>query len=199
MWQLLIRLFAAMGITLGIFLGMRYLIIPDMPNIVEPPETPPISVTREMREQQQKEEDDLTPDQVKHVAPPPPPPLTRDQVEVDNATDSGLGLEVPPVVISEHGTNIDQNRRAIPVVNIPPEYPVRELAKKREGWVMLEFTITELGAVEDVVVIDEEPKGSFAKAAMRALTRWKYQPKMAEGKPVAQYGMRELFSFRLTE
>jgi len=68
---------------------------------------------------------------------------------------------------------------------IPPRYPYRAERKKIEGWVKISFTITEQGTVQDAVVIDAKPEDIFDKAALQAILKWKFKPRISDGKPVA--------------
>ncbi len=54
------------------------------------------------------------------------------------------------------------------------------------GYVDFEVTITEDGKVDNPKVTAEEPTGyGFADSAMKAFPRWRFQPAVADGKPVA--------------
>jgi len=81
----------------------------------------------------------------------------------------------------------------------PPLYPMRASTRGIEGWVVVEFTITETGSVEDAHVVQADPPRVFDSAAVKAIRRWKYKPKVTGGKPVAQVGVRTLISFELEE
>ncbi|AVV82850.1 cell envelope biogenesis protein TonB [Shewanella putrefaciens] len=61
----------------------------------------------------------------------------------------------------------------------------------------MRFTINELGGVDDVEVIQAEPKRLFDKEAIRALKKWKYKPKIVDGKPLKQPGMTVQLDFTL--
>ncbi len=74
-----------------------------------------------------------------------------------------------------------------------PVYPRQALRDKTRGWVELEFTITESGAVRDVVVLDAEPLGVFDRAATDAVASWRFRPRYVNGKPVLQ---RSSFTIR---
>ena len=89
------------------------------------------------------------------------------------------------------------DRELVPVVRVRPLYPPRAAQKKIEGWVLLEFTVTATGTVRDPVVIDAKPKGVFDRSAKRAIRKWKYKPKVVDGKPVEQPGIRNKLVFRL--
>jgi protein TonB len=54
-----------------------------------------------------------------------------------------------------------------------------------EGYVLLRFIVTEQGTVADPEIIQSEPPGVFDRAAIRSVLRWKYQPQLANGKPVS--------------
>ncbi len=87
----------------------------------------------------------------------------------------------------------------MPLVQVPPNYPPREISRGTEGWVLIEFNITLFGAVVDPIVIDSDPARVFDSAALRAIQRWKYKPKIVDNKPVAQYGKEQLITFEIEE
>jgi len=72
------------------------------------------------------------------------------------------------------------------IVATDPVYPVPARQNRVEGWVELMFTITETGTVRDVEVVDSEPQGVFDSAATQAVGSWRYQPRFANGQPVAR-------------
>ncbi|MCP4042735.1 MAG: energy transducer TonB [Gammaproteobacteria bacterium] len=75
------------------------------------------------------------------------------------------------------------DRDFMPLSRIPPRYPYRAERKKIEGWVKVSFIITKLGTVDNAVVIDAQPKGIFDKAALQAILKWKFKPRITNGKP----------------
>lgn len=58
-----------------------------------------------------------------------------------------------------------------------------------EGYVQLRFDISEEGTTENIKVIKSVPSGFFDKEAIRALSRWKYEPKLENGIAVRQVGI----------
>ena len=71
-----------------------------------------------------------------------------------------------------------------PLRVVDPVYPPAALRSRTEGWVELEFTITESGSVRDVAVVGAEPRDTFETAASAALARWQFEPRIANGRPV---------------
>ena len=76
-----------------------------------------------------------------------------------------------------------------PLVRIEPEYPPRAKQQGIEGWVELEFTISPVGTVQDAEVIRAKPSLVFDRAALRAIRKWKYNPKIDNGVAVARSGV----------
>jgi protein TonB len=67
-----------------------------------------------------------------------------------------------------------------------PEFP--EAARERDltGYVDLEFTVRSDGSVTDVTVLKARPLGIFEKAAVAAVSRWRYRPFDKDGVAVEQ-------------
>ncbi len=84
----------------------------------------------------------------------------------------------------------------IPMFRIAPRYPARARMKRVEGWVKIEFTINEQGEVADAVVVESHPKRIFDHEALRAITKWKFKPKIVGGKPIQQRAV-QLLEFKL--
>ncbi|HXV39538.1 MAG TPA: energy transducer TonB [Steroidobacteraceae bacterium] len=64
---------------------------------------------------------------------------------------------------------------------VAPTYPQRALEKGTEGWVDIEFTVAADGTVRDAVVKASEPAGTFDRAALSAVERWRYEPYLVNG------------------
>ncbi|MEA2094985.1 MAG: energy transducer TonB [Pseudomonadota bacterium] len=106
-------------------------------------------------------------------------PTPQFSMELDLALDLTGGAYLGPVVSGE------SDRDFMPVSRIPPQYPYQATRRKIEGWVRVSFTVTETGTVEDVVLLESEPGGIFDRAAIRAVSRWKFKPRVVAGKPVS--------------
>lgn len=74
-----------------------------------------------------------------------------------------------------------ERRRETPAV-----YPRDALLRGIEGWVDLEFTITESGVPENVVVKAAAPPRVFDNAALVALRQWRFEPIIRDGAPRAK-------------
>ncbi|HEY5807774.1 MAG TPA: TonB family protein [Povalibacter sp.] len=85
-----------------------------------------------------------------------------------------------------------QRTREIPAV-YPPDARRREI----EGWVELEFVVATDGSVDEVIVRNSQPAGTFDRAATDAIRRWRFEPVLRDGAPVAQRAqLRMQFSLK---
>jgi protein TonB len=96
-----------------------------------------------------------------------------------------------------HGISVGSDRDVIPLVRINPEYPSRAQQRGIEGWVQVSFTITPAGTVADQKVVDADPKGLFERAALDAIARWKYNPKVVDGRAMERRGVMVVLTFKL--
>jgi TonB family protein len=65
---------------------------------------------------------------------------------------------------------------------VTPEYPALAQSLHLTGTVVLQATIDETGAVQEVSVVSGQP--TLARAAMEAVKQWRYAPSLLNGKPV---------------
>ena len=87
----------------------------------------------------------------------------------------------------------------LPVVKVQPIYPRRALQRGISGYVVVEFTVTKSGSVTDVKVVEEEPSGIFSRSAMNAASKFKYKPRIVDGKAVDVIGVRNKIVFNIEE
>lgn len=129
--------------------------------------------------------------------PPPPPPTVTDpsfrpqmNVQIGEIPDlSGVDLDI--------GTGFNPDRDAQPLVRIPPQYPQRcvNRAGDRES-VLVEFDVTPEGTVVNTRVV-ESTNTCFNRAAMRAVERWRYNPKIVDNVARPRTGVRTVLDFEL--
>ena len=87
----------------------------------------------------------------------------------------------------------------LPIITEPPVYPRRAVDRGIEGWVIVEFTVTETGEVKDPRVVEAHPELIFNDAAIRAARKFRYKPRIVDGKPVSVAGVLHKITFRLEE
>jgi len=133
-------------------------------------------------------------------APPPP------EMNMAKAMNPGDAVgEIIPIVDTgmelENATNLSagagSDQDIVPLVRVDPEYPPRARQQGIEGWVDVEFTITPVGTVQDPVVIGANPTYVFDRAALRAVRKWRYNPKTENGVAVARSGVQVRLRFEI--
>ncbi|ALZ75020.1 energy transducer TonB [Rheinheimera sp. F8] len=139
--------------------------------------------------------------------PPPPPPEPPKQQIVQEAsnTDAGtIGFNAPTVDVGGVNNGIGdpsgammRDGDATPIVRIEPKYPVQAARDGINGWVKMRFSIMPDGSVDEIEVVDAEPKRVFDREAIRALKRWKYSPKIENGQALKQTGIMVQLDFNL--
>jgi len=131
---------------------------------------------------------------------PAPPPMNMAQNinpgeavgAITPVVDTGMELEKATTLGTGSG-----DRGIVPLVRVDPEYPPRAKQQGIEGWVDLVFTITPAGTVEDAQITASDPPYVFDRAALRAVRRWRYNPQIKEGTPVARPGVQVRMRFEI--
>ena len=83
-------------------------------------------------------------------------------------------------------SNIVQAKTLKLVREVPPTYPREAERQGLSGWVDVEFTVAPNGTTQDLVVRGAQPLKTFDQSAMDAVKRWRFEPVMRNGAPVAQ-------------
>ncbi len=140
------------------------------------------------------------PDRKEPEEPPPPPDLSmaRTNKPTQDMGDMAFAIDVD---VDMGGTNIAiaaSDSDVIPIVRVTPQYPLRASERGIEGWVEVEFTISKLGTVKDPFVLNSHPSSIFDRSALKAIRKWKYNPKIEDGEPVERPGVKVRLKFDLT-
>jgi protein TonB len=89
------------------------------------------------------------------------------------------------------------DRDAVPQLRIDPDYPPDARAKRIEGSVTVSFDVGTDGSTHDIKVLNAAPPGVFEKATIEAVSNWKYNPKIQDGKLVERKGLEVRLVFAL--
>lgn len=143
--------------------------------------------------------------QQKPEKPPPPkePPPDMPQPQQDAVDPNVQTIGVAPVSVSADmsiggfGLAISDGDY-LPIVKVAPAYPRRALQLGLEGHVIVEFTVTKTGSVRDPFIV-ESTSSLFENAALKAVLRFKYKPRIVDGEPIDVAGVRNQITFVLED
>jgi len=203
MQRIIIGLGIGGTVTFSLFILMAYLIKAD----VRPPlKEEAITVQINMVEP----DDDinlLVRRLPKKPQPPknPPPPRTRRVAKAERPKVQSMNLNMGNVDVGLAGNGLYlgppggpmSDGEAIPMVIIQPRYPRKAAMEGIEGWVKFKFTISPDGTPKDVELIDAQPRRVFERDARRAIYKWKFKPKVVDGKAMEQKNMVYTMQFQL--
>ena len=193
MSRLFFALIASSGVSLALFWGMQQMVSGLAELNRNQRDTAVIDFVRLKQDSQTQ-----TKERRKQEPPKPKKPqIPKDSVQQQNMQMQQMPINMPDVApdlsLSSHSFLGDAvvgmgfgDTDVIPLVRQPATYPQRAIRQKIEGYVTARLGITPEGTVDDVEIIDANPKGVFEREAIRALYRYKFKPKMQDGKPVAQ-------------
>lgn len=189
----------ATTITFFLFFSMQYLIKNDEIQLVKTrtlsmPEfvrifKPPVNI---------RDDDEQKPDD------PVDPPPTPDLQPKDTGGPGPLALLPPPglVPIGPSAKDIlvpSLNSGLLIIVDMQPIYPQRAISKNIEGYVVVEFTVTESGSTDAIRIVEANPAYIFNNSAVKATSKSRFKPKIVDGKAVAVSGLRKKFTFEIED
>ena len=206
----MIRLFLALPLAgalgLALFSFMAWMVDNGHQRSPDNSETLSFNMVMVEAEQEVQRRQRAVPEQPEMPEPPPEAQTPQSQAEVTplnsmsslpsldlNTSVDGLAINAP--TFSDFGSN----QQAMPLYRVEPRYPAKALKRGAEGHVIMSFTIDETGRPVDIQVTDANPRRMFEREAMRALKKWKYQPKVVDGKAIAQVGQTVKLEFKLAK
>ena len=87
----------------------------------------------------------------------------------------------------------------------PPRYPREALKRGAEGFVLVEFTVTEQGSVADATVIEsalslnsDGMRNDFERAALGSVNQYRFVPATKAGRPISTIGVRDRVKWFMT-
>jgi protein TonB len=174
-------------VTFGLFFIMQALIAIGDARVDKSDRGKVIDFVRLKKDQDLQTKDKKKPEKEKQEEAPPPPPLSTAKAKPDSnaqgiQSDFNMNTNIKGSEMSIGQGAVDSD--SIPLVRIDPTYPERAKERGIEGWVEVKFTISPRGTIEDPVVTSYHPSSIFNNSAIRAVRRWKYNPKIVNGKPV---------------
>lgn len=187
-------------VTVSLLFVMQLLIVTGKQALTDPRERHKLEFVRVKRNENLNVED-IVPE--KPPKPPETPPETPPQ-DMDNVNPDAPTINVAPPTVSANtdiggpgGMNIAEGDY-LPIVRVAPVYPARALSRGLEGFVDLSFTVTTTGTVKDPIVL-QSTSSLFERAAIRAVLKFKYKPRVVDGIPVDVPGVKTRISFQLEE
>ena len=210
MTRLIIALFSGLLVSLALFWLMQFMISNNQQGFKKTKDLQMTEFVRLKRESKLKTKERKIPDEPPPKKQPPPPPQM--SVQQTHVAQTPLpNMDIPaldlPLQSSRFAGSVvgglqmgrgKVSTNVIPLVRIPPRYPMRAARRKIEGWVKVEFTITEEGTVKDADVIESLPSGIFDQAALRAISKWKFKAKIIDGEAFEQRAIQVL-QFKLSK
>lgn len=137
-----------------------------------------------------------------------PPPPKFQQLQISKPVIDSIALPVPRLqsalnlndalylggfhknAAPQQGVQFDEE--VVPLVRIAPLYPSRAARMGIEGWVKMAVLINSQGVVEQVKVLQAQPENVFNHAAIKAMKRWRFRPKIVAGKAVARTAVQQM-------
>ncbi len=139
-------------------------------------------------------------DKVKKViTPPPPPQIERQQAAKPQEAIASLEGAIPefePPKIDRQNFKIQvSDRDAQPLVRIPPIMPPRA---EKSGHCNVKFDVSPEGQPFNVSAT-YCTQSLFSRASIKSVEKWKYNPKIVDGRSVSRSGVESKITFRLTD
>lgn len=206
MGRLLLALPASLLISVSLFSFMAWMVDKGNQRAPEASEAVRFDMVMVENEADVQRRQRSVPEQPEPPQAPEPMDLSQADTQMEPisqmTTVSALGLNTALEGIAISAPNLKGtmgNQQALPLYRVDPRYPSKALKRRVEGYVIMRFTIDATGRPKDIEVIEAEPQRMFEREAIRALKKWKYQPKVEDGVSIEQYGQTAKVEFKLAK
>ncbi len=210
MIRFIVSFFSGLAIALGLFWLMQYMVMNNQQGFHKTDNIQMTEFVRLKRESKIQVKKRQIPKQPKLEKRPPAPTMP-----VQNTTMAKMpiaDMDMPKLDIPVQNSRFSESvltgqkvavgkmqisSNVIPLVRIPPIYPMRAANRHIQGWVKIEFTISKEGKVKNPVVIASKPSSIFNRAALKAIKRWKFKPHLIAGVAQEQRAV-QILEFKLS-
>ncbi|BCB44056.1 protein TonB [Vibrio alginolyticus] len=206
MGRLLLALPASLLISVSLFSFMAWMVDTGNQRAPEASEAVRFDMVMVENEADVQRRQRSVPEQPEPPQAPEPMDLSQADTQMEPMSQmtpvSALGLNTALEGIAISAPNLKGtmgNQQALPLYRVDPRYPSKALKRRVEGYVIMRFTIDATGRPKDIEVIEAEPQRMFEREAIRALKKWKYQPKVEDGVSIEQYGQTAKVEFKLAK
>lgn len=200
--RIAVGLVVALVVTLFLFWFMQYMIETADRTLDDSDRGSLVDFVRVERDETVQRKDRKPEKPPEPDAPPPQPPTP----QLDNLDPSAekIAIQAAPVQ-----TDIDMTGGFslgvgegdyLPIVKVQPIYPQRALSRGVQGHCTVQYTVTRQGTVRDPVVLENDCTSSlFHRTSVQAALKFKYKPRVIDGQAVEVPGVRNRFTFKISE
>jgi protein TonB len=190
----------AITMTFLLFWGMQALIAGGNDVMTEPAKGNVLDFIR------LKQEEAVVKKERKPQKPPkpkePPPPMVAPPMQQANPNAQGVKSQFAAEMQSDTGLSgglsLDtSDGDYLPIVKVAAVYPRRAQSRGIEGFVVVEFIVTKTGSVKDAQVVTAKPEGVFDRAALDAVAKFKYKPRVVDGVAMEVAGVQNRITFEI--
>ncbi len=132
----------------------------------------------------------------------PPPPMVAPPMQQANPNTQGVKSQFAADIQTDTGLtgglSLDSSDGDyLPIVKVAAVYPRRAQSRGIEGFVVVEFVVSKGGSVKGARVVDAKPEGVFDRAALDAVAKFKYKPRVVDGVAMEVAGVQNKISFEI--
>jgi len=196
----------ATTITLVLFLMMESLVSMGEASIDKPPKASPIEFIRLNEQSALSLKQRELPEKYSPEVPPSRPSVMSLEADINNPETRMVLKVTRPGLKSQLGLQggfslgeLPMDRDTVPIGRVEPMYPSRAAQRRIEGWVVVEFSIGKQGTVENAKVVRSQPGTIFNRSALKAVSKWKYKPRVDNGLVVETHGHQTKITFKLND
>lgn len=202
--RLLFSLFGGAVIAGALLWMMQWMLLHKTAEFQADRQRPAMEFVRLKQEPETRVKQRQQPDPEPEPAETPPPKPEPQKIDLAQPAirTPNFDFSVPDIPLAIAGPYIGPVRQGPPdrdfmtISRVPPQYPYRAQRRGIEGWVKVSLLITAEGRVQDVVVVESEPEGVFDHAAVHAVMKWKFKPRIQDGEPV-EVRAEQIVNFKL--
>ena len=198
--RLAVGLLLGLFVTAGLFWMMQYMIETADRSLNESGITNIVDFVR-LKRDESIERRQRKPEKPPEPEDPPPEPPTP-QMENLNPNAEKIAVSAPPVetdIEMTGGFSLGVGEGDyLPIVKVAPIYPQRALARGIEGYCVVQYTVTNIGTIQDPFVIEDQCTSSmFHRSSIEAALKFKYKPRVLDGEAVQVSGVQNKFTFEI--